>query len=110
MKSKHDYHSHYKVEGNMLFGSSENDNLKMLTCGPFYYHNEENAKKRLPLIRQDIINWVNSKNPDLNLQPENEIVLRSEKLITFDIKAWKSETDLQPVKCIITVDNIFIDD
>jgi hypothetical protein len=46
----------------------------------------------------------------LNLQPENEIVLRSEKLITFDIKAWKSENDLQPVKCIITLDNIFIDD
>ena len=28
-------HSHYKVESNMLFGSSETDNLKMLTWGPF---------------------------------------------------------------------------
>lgn len=108
MESTDNLHSHYKVEGNMLFGSSETDNLQMLTWGPFYYHNEENAKKRLPLIRQDIINWVNSKDPSLNLQPENEIVFR--KLITFDIKAWKTENDLQPVKCIITLDNIFIDD
>lgn len=101
---------YYKVEGNMLFGSAETDNLSMLTWGPFYYHNEDNAKKCLPHIKQDIINWVNLQDPSLNLQPENEIVLRNGKLITFDIKAWKTESELENTRCLITVEQIFFKD
>lgn len=98
------HNKYYKAEGNMLFGSAETDNLSMLTWGPFYYHNKENVKKCLPHIKQDIINWVNGQDPTLNIQPENEIMNKSETLITFNIKAWKTESELENTKCLITVE------
>lgn len=100
---------YYKVEGNMLFGDVYNV-VDMLTWGPFYYHNEELAKQRISLIRQDIINWVNEQDPSLNIQTENEMMIKSGKLMTFNIKAWKSETELENTTCLIKVDRIFFED
>ena len=87
----------YKVEGNILY---PDDN--MLTWGPFYYHSKEKAIERMPNILDDIISWVNLKDPILNIQPNK--VIKMETQIVFYIKAWKDEHQLDDCKGIITVE------
>ena len=87
----------YKVEGNILY--PDND---MLTWGPFYYHSKEKAIERMPRILDDIIAWVNLKDPTLYIKPEKVINMRTQ--IVFSIKAWRNEDHLDNCKGIITVE------
>jgi hypothetical protein len=87
----------YKVEGNILY---PDDN--MLTWGPFYYHSKEKAIEKMPRILDDIIFWVNLKEPTLNIQPSK--VIKMETQIVFYIKAWKDKHQLDDCKGIITVE------
>ena len=87
----------YKVEGNILYPDDD-----MLTWGPFYYHSKEKAIERMPNILDDIIAWVNSKDPTLYIKPEEIINMRTQ--IVFRIKAWKNEHQLDDGKGIITVE------
>ena len=87
----------YKVEGNILYPDDD-----MLTWGPFYYHSKEKAIERMPNILDDIIAWVNSKDPTLYIKPEEIINMGTQ--IVFRIKAWKNEHQLDYCKGIITVE------
>lgn len=87
----------YKVEGNILY-----PNDHMLTWGPFYYHSKEKAIERMPKILDDIIDWVNLKDPTLNIQPSK--IIKTDTQIVFYIKAWKNEHQLDDCKGIITVE------
>ena len=96
----------YKVEGNMLF----QDKKTMLTWGPFYYHSKEKAIERISDIFNDIMNWVNLKDPSLNIQATNIVESRSRTQKVFNCKAWKTDDLLEDVGCIIRVDPIFFVD
>jgi len=87
----------YKVEGNILYPDKE-----MLTWGPYYYHSIDKAKERMPNILDDIVAWVNSKDPTLYIKPENVINMSS--LITFHIKAWKDDNTLQNCSGIVDIE------
>jgi len=96
---------YFKVEGNIIY-----PNDHMLTWGPFYYHSYEKAKSRMNVILEDIINWVNLKDPSLNIKPENYIKCTDEKMVVFEIKAWQDEDHLENCNGIITVEDIFFED
>jgi len=97
--------NYYKVEGNIIY-----PNESMLTWGPFYYHSKDKAILRIGEIMKDIIDWVNQKDPSLNIQPEDLIRTKNQKMIVFKIKAWKDEKTLQLCNGIVQVDNIFFED
>ena len=95
----------YKVEGNILFKDKD-----MLTWGPFYYHSLDEAKKRTNVVLKDIIDWCNSKDPSLNIEPQDLIRLANGKQIIFNIQAWKDDTHLEKCGAIISVEEIFFED
>lgn len=95
----------YKVEGNILFKDKD-----MLTWGPFYYHSLDKAKKRTNVVLKDIIDWCNSKDPSLNIEPQDLVRLANGKQIIFDIQAWKDDTHLETCGAIISVEEIFFED
>jgi len=99
----------YKVEGNMLFPDNK---YHMLTWGPYYFHDENKAKDKIDIIYSDIINWINLKDPSLNLIPYDEVPFRGKDIKTrvFKCKAWLTEDELVETNCIIQVDNVRFDD
>ena len=96
---------YFKVEGNIIYSDQ-----KMLTWGPFYYHNYEDGKKRRKKIMEDIISWCNQKDSSLNIQPEDVVTTREEDQISFSIIAWKNERTLEKCDGIIEIGEIFFED
>jgi hypothetical protein len=101
---------YYKVEGDMLFGDSNNV-VDMLTWGPFYYHNEDNAKAKIDKIMTYMVDWVNGHEKNIEtIKPKNEIWAKNKKQVVFDLKAWKDDETCENTRCIISVKSIFFED
>jgi len=96
---------YFKTEGNIIYPDNQ-----MLTWGPFYFHSIDKAKEKMNEIMDWIINWVNTKDNTLNIQPKDIVKSSCNTMIAFNIKAWEDEQNLQDCKGIITVDNIFFED
>ena len=101
---------YFKTEGNILYPSKDEDNRPMLTWGPFYFHSFDKAQAKMNEIMSWIVDWCNEQDKTLNIQPENVIRCSGNKMIVFNIKAWKTEQLLQDCDAIITVDDIFFED
>ena len=86
----------FKVEGNIIYPGEH-----MLTWGPFYYHSEKKASERMGQILTDITNWVNEKDPSLNITPQ--IILKGDTQIAFHILAWKNDDTIEKCNGIIEV-------
>ena len=93
-----------KVEGDIIYP----DNT-MMTWGPFYFHSFDKAKSKMDEILEWITQWVNEKDPLLNIQPEN-VKKSINGQMMFNIKAWKDDLHLEDCKGIITVEDIFFED
>lgn len=96
---------YFKTEGNIIYPDKQ-----MLTWGPFYYHSFDKAQAKMDEIMRWIIDWVNEQDKTLDIKPENIIRCSGNKMIVFDIKAWKDSKYLQDCDAIITVDDIFFED
>lgn len=101
---------YYKIEGNILYPSKDEDNRHMLTWGPFYYHSYTKGKEKMNEIMEWIVSWVNEKDNTLNIKPENVIRCTDDKTIVFKIKAWRDYNHLENCDGIITIENIFFED
>lgn len=96
---------HFKTEGILRYPSEST-----LTWGPFYYHNEDKAKAEMEKVMKYIVDWVNEKDPTLDIKPTNVMRTRCDKQIIFEIKAWRDDEHLDDCNGIITVDEIFFED
>lgn len=96
---------YFKTEGNLIYPDKQ-----MLTWGPFYYHSIDLGMERMNQIIEDIVNWVNLKDPTLDIKPENFIKPKGGRMIVFKIKAWKNENTLEDCDAIITIEDIFFED
>ena len=96
---------YFKTEGNLLYPDKQ-----ILTWGPFYFHSFEKAQIKMDEIMEWIVKWVNEKDETLNIQPENVIRCSGNKMIVFNIKAWKTEDKLEDCDVLITVEDIFFED
>lgn len=96
---------YFKTEGNIIYPDKQ-----MLTWGPFYYHSFDKAQAKMGEIMNWIVDWCNEQDKILNIQPENVIRCSGNKMIVFNIKAWKDEQTLQDCDAIITVNDIFFED
>lgn len=95
----------YKVEGNIVF-----PDYHMLTWGPFYYHDKEKAKAKIPDILEHIVGWVNEKDPSLEIKPESVVSTKSGDTLAFTIKAWKTEKELQECNGLVQVTSFSYED
>jgi hypothetical protein len=96
---------YFRVEGNIVYPDET-----MLTWGPFYYHSKYKAKERMQLILNDIIDWVNGKDPTLEIRPEDLLTTIGGTQIVFRIKAWRDEKTLQKCDGVISVEEMFFED
>ena len=96
---------YFKVEGTIIYPSEDT-----LTWGPFYYHNEENSKKKMEEVLEYIVSWVNKQDPSLNITPTNMIRTKCGKQIVFNIKAWRDDEHLDDCGCLISNEEIFFED
>lgn len=96
---------YFKTEGNIIYP----DKL-MLTWGPFYYHSKEKAFAKIDDILKYITDWVNLKDPSLNIIPEDIVRPKLGRMVAFNIKAWKDDTHLEDCKGFISSQEIFFED
>lgn len=100
-----DNEHHYKVEGNIIY-----PNKQMLTWGPFYYHDKDQAVARMPDILKDIEEWCNLQDPTLNIKAQDVFNTTNGEQVIFNIKAWRDDEHLDECRGIICVDYIVFED
>lgn len=96
---------YFRVEGNIIYPDDT-----MLTWGPFYYHSKDKAMERMQPILNDIIDWVNGKDPTLEIRPEDLLTTIGGTQMVFKIKAWRDEKAIQKCKGIVLVEEMFFED
>lgn len=96
---------YFRVEGNIIYPDET-----MLTWGPFYYHSKDKAMERMQPILNDIIDWVNGKDPTLEIRPEDLLTTIGGTQMVFKIKAWRDEKTIQKCNGIVLVEEMFFED
>lgn len=102
---------YYKVEGTMIFNYENHKAIDTLTWGPFYYHNEDNAKAQIHKIMAFMTDWVNGHEKNIDtIKPKNEIWAKNKKQVVFDLIAWKDDNTCEDTRCLISVTPIYFED
>ena len=97
---------YFKTGGNIIY-----PNLQMLTWGPFYYHSQEKATRKMDEVLENIVDWCNGQRPGLDIKPQGLIRTHDNSQIVFKITAaWDTKKRLQKCNGIISVEDIFFED